>query len=153
MQFLAVVISLSTLANAQPAHARPIEVVVGESIAKVKLGMELRVVTKVVRDLKPEGVRRGLDRTGYKSGSLLVIFDEAARVISVSVDLPQSAGLRVGKQVIPAHADLDRIKQLLPNCDLSDGSGGRVLECTGKEGTMHFYDSFGNPKAVWAILP
>jgi hypothetical protein len=141
--------------NAQPKTSsnRPIEMVIGESIAKIKIGMRHRSVTKLVRDLQPEGIRRGPDRNGYVSGPLLVIVDESSRVVTLSVDLPKSMGLRIGKTTIPSHASLDEIEKLLPGCKLSNGSGGRVLECTGTNGKMHFYDSFSNPKAVWAILP
>jgi hypothetical protein len=141
------------LASSTTQHSRPIDVVVGESIARVKIGMDLWRVTKLLHDLKPEGVRRGADRTGYKSGPLLIIFDESSRVVTISVDLPKSAGLRVKKTDIPAHANLEQIQELVPGCELSSGSGGRVLACSGSAGTMHFYDSFSDPKAVWAMLP
>jgi hypothetical protein len=108
---------------------------------------------KLIRDLKQEGTRRGADRTGYVSDALSILVDESSRVISINVDLPKSAGLRVGKTIIPPEATLDEISKSLPRCQLSNGSGGRVLECIGGKGKMHFYDSFSNPKAVWAILP
>ena len=144
---------LSADAAAKIPANHPIDIVAGESIARLKIGMELRRAMKVVPDLKPEGTKRGPDRSGYVSGALLVIVDQSSRVVTISVDLPQSPGLRAGKTIVPPQANLDQIKQLLPGCELSNGSGGRVLECEGSKGKMHFYDSFGDPKAVWAILP
>ena len=145
---------LGASANPTIPDIRPIEVVVGESIAKVKIGMDLHSVMKLVRDLAPEGTRRGSDRTAYVSGALRVVVDESSHVVSINVDLPKSPGLRAGKTSIPPQANLEQIQQSMPHCQLSSGSGGRVLECEGgKKGKMHFYDSFSDPSAVWAILP
>jgi hypothetical protein len=150
---LATLCLIAALADPKTPSHGPIALVVGESIAKVKLGMELRKVMKMLPDLKPEGTRRGADRTSYVRGALAILVDESSRVISINVDLPKSAGLLVGKTLIPPEATLDEISKSLPRCELSNGSGGRVLECQGNKGKMHFYDSFSNAKAVWAILP
>jgi hypothetical protein len=132
---------------------RPLEVVVGESIAKVKLGMSFDSVAKLLQDLRPEGKRRAPDRIGFVSGALLLIVDETSHVVTLSVDLPKSPGLRIGRTVIPPDATIEEIAELLPWCDLSTGTGGRVVECQGPAGKMHFYDSVSDAKALWAIVP
>ena len=154
MTFLMVVTSLaaSGAGDKMPSKTPPVPVVIGESIAAVRLGMPLADVQGLGFKLSPEGVDRA-DGHGWVSGPLLFIVDEKEKVFTVSLDLRKSNGAKVGKSVIPAAASLDAIAKLLPGCTLSNGSGGRALACTNAAGRVtNFYDSFmGND--LWVIMP
>jgi len=127
-------------------------VVVGDSIAGVRLGMTLSEVRKLGIELVPEGIDREIG-VGWMAGPLLVIFDDKERAMTVSLDLRRSAGAKIGKIVIPALTKLDDIAKLIPGCTLSMGSGGRALACKNEAGKVtNFYDSYGSNE-LWVIMP
>lgn len=128
-------------------NAAPIPVELGKSIAGIRIGMTRAEVSKL-HALKPEGVERA-ERTGYVSGPLLVLFTPQDEVALVSVELQKTAGLRVGKVAIPAKITAAEFAKKLPNCTVSDGSGGHAVHC---EAGLDAYDSYGGTFLVWVHL-
>lgn len=131
---------------------KPTHVVLGESIASVRLGMSLAKVRSLGFAFRPEGVVRATG-AGWIAGPLLVIVDDQERVMTVSFDLRKSAGVMVGETLISKQATLDEIARALPHCMLEKGSGGRALVCKSADGRItNFYDSYmGND--LWVIMP
>lgn len=119
-------------------NAAPIPVEMGKSLAGIRIGMTRAEVSKLHK-LTPEGFERA-ERIGYVSGPLLVLFTPEDTVAQVSVDLQKTAGLRVGKVTIPAKISAADFAKKLPNCTVSDGSGGHAVHC---EGGLDAYDNYG----------
>lgn len=127
--------------------AAPIAVEPGKSIAGVSIGMTRADVEKLHK-LKPEGVERA-ERVGYLSGPLLFLFTPQDKVALVSLELQRSAGIRVGKTVIPAKISAADFAKKLPDCTLSDGSGGHAVHC---EAGLDAYDTYGSKYLIWVHL-
>ncbi len=130
-------------------NAAPIPVEVGQSIAGVRIGMTRAEVSKLHK-LKPEGIERS-GRTGYVSGPLLFLFNPQDEVVLVSLELQKTGGLRVGKLVVPAKISAADFAKKLPNCTLSEGSGGHAIHC-GEGAGLDAYDSYGGKFVSWVHL-
>jgi hypothetical protein len=121
----------------------PIDVIPGESIAHITLGMKRADVETLGIHLTPETTPR-VDRKGWLAGPLLVLVDPADRVVLVSVELRASRGLRVAGRAVPNTATLAQIASLVPGCTRGSGSGGDFVDCRGASGKLtHFWGSHG----------
>jgi hypothetical protein len=107
----------------------PIDVIPGESIAHITLGMKRADVETLGIHLTPETTPR-VDRKGWLAGPLLVLVDPADRVVLVSVELRASRGLRVAGRAVPNTATLAQIASLVPGCTRGSGSGGDFVAAT-----------------------
>lgn len=130
-------------------NAAPIQVEVGQSIAGVRIGMTRAEVSKLHK-LKSDGIERAV-RTGYVSGPLYFLFNDQDIVVLVGVELQRSAGLRIGKLQVPARITAEDFAKRVPNCTLSNGSGGHAVHCgEGDTPGLDAYDSYGG-KYVTAV--
>jgi hypothetical protein len=125
--------------------AAPIQIEPGKSIAKVSVGMSRAEVAKLHK-LKSDGIDRA-ERTGFVSGPLYFLFNAQDVVVLVGVELQKSGGVRIGKVQVPARISAEDFVKRVPNCTLSDGSGGHAISCG--DG-LNAYDSWGG-KYVEAI--
>jgi len=124
------------------ALARPVRVRAGRSIAGIELGMTRVQVQRLGHSLSPDGTE-WQGRTGGQSGPLLVLFDEADRVVLVSLDLRRSPGALIDGVKLAPRAGLEELLRRLPGCTIKHGSGGRILTCTTRNGVLKAYDTFG----------
>ncbi|MGV3623871.1 MAG: hypothetical protein ACO1OB_23845 [Archangium sp.] len=136
-----------SLLMALSVTAAPTVVEPGKSIAGVSIGMTRAEVEKL-HTLKPEGVERA-ERVGYVSGPLLFLFTPQDKVALVSLELQKTAGIRVGKIVIPAKISAADFAKKLPNCTVSQGSGGQAVHC---EPGLDAYDTSGAKFLSWVHL-
>lgn len=138
-------------ANARSLTGAVIDVVAGESIAGIALGMKRSEVEALGLLLEPEGVER-VERTGWVSGPLLVLVDPSDRVVLVSIELTETRGLNVSGRSVPPSASLAQIAATVDGCTRGKGSGGDIVECRGASGRLvHFYGAHGS-KGVAVVL-
>jgi hypothetical protein len=121
-----------------------IDIEIGKSIEGVTIGMTKSQLEKRGFKLVPENIDR-LERVGFQSGALLFLFDTHDTLVSVSLELQKTGGVRIGKIKIVATATMEDVMKRLPQCVLSQGSGGRSLSCKNKKGgEINMYDSYGS---------